>query len=310
MALRNLDGLAIFVEVVESRSFSAAAMKLQLSAALVSRRVRELEEEMGVHLINRSTRHLILTEAGEGFYRECARAIRAIDSARTMAVGLSDEPKGTLRVHAGIGIGQGLIAQAVANLKVKYPDISVDLDVSTERVNTLGRRYDVLIKTANLPEAGLDCREFGEVQRLIVASEDFLHRAGEPREPADLANFECLLLYGRRPPNEWQFIGPNGHYMVRVGGTFRSRSAVAVYIAAVNGLGIARIPEYVVQDRVDSRSLRVLFTDCVAPERALKAYFPRSPHTPAKVRAFLECLELADLETKRHLREFTGAELR
>jgi DNA-binding transcriptional LysR family regulator len=107
-----------------------------------------------------------------------------------------------------------------------------------------------------------------------------------------------LVLYGRRPPNEWKFLGPQGVYAVKINGTFRSTSALAVYMAALNGLGIARIPEYVMYGRADASQLRVLFDDSLIPERTLKAYYPRTRHLPAKVRIFLDCLREIDAAAK------------
>lgn len=289
--MHNLNDLAIFVKVVECGGITAAATVMQMSPALVSRRLRMLEEDIGVQLVNRSTRHLVLTEAGDGFYKECAQALSAIDEARRAASGLVGEPRGTLRIHAAVGVGHGLVTEAVTQFKARHQDVTVDLHISTERINSLQRGYDLIVRTAELTEAGLDCREFGYVRRFIVASPDYLRRAGVPRVPTDLTGFDCLVLYGRRPPNEWRFVGPDGIYTVRINGTFRSTSALAIYNAAVNGLGIARIPEYVLDGRADTDRLRILFDDCLPPERTLKAYYPRSRHVPAKVTAFLDSLQ-------------------
>jgi DNA-binding transcriptional LysR family regulator len=293
-----LNDLAIFVKVVECGGFTAAASHLQISPALASRRVSELEHDIGAQLINRSTRHLILTEVGEGFYAECVHALSVIDEARRAAVCMVDEPRGTLRLHSAVGVGHGLVTEALTLFKQRYPTLLVDLHISTERVNSLQHGYDLIIRTADLPESGLECCLFGSVRRVIVAAPSYLERKGAPTRPEDLARFDCLVLYGRRPPNEWKFLGPNGVYTVKINGTFRSTSALAVYMAALNGLGIARVPEYVMYGRADAGRLRVLFDDCLMPERTLKAYYPRTRHLPAKVRAFLECLREVDAAAK------------
>jgi len=294
----NLNDLAIFMKVVECGGFTAAATHLQISPALVSRRVGELEHDIGAQLINRSTRHIILTEAGESFYKECGHAFSIIDEARRTATCLVDEPRGTLRLHSAVGVGHGLVTEAVTLFKQRYPQVVIDLHISTERVNSLQRGYDLIVRTADLPEAGLECCRFGSVRRMIVAAPAYLKRVGAPLEPADLARFDCLVLYGRRPPNEWKFLGPQGVYAVKINGTFRSTSALAVYMAALNGLGIARIPEYVMYGRADASQLRVLFDDSLIPERTLKAYYPRTRHLPAKVRIFLDCLREIDAAAK------------
>ena len=306
--MEDLNDLAVFVKVVENAGFTAAAPALRMSAALVSRRLSHLEADMGVQLINRSTRHLVLTEAGEEFYKECVRVLAMIDAARASATGLSREPKGTLRVHAAVGVGQGLVTEAVTVFKQQYPDIGVDLHISSTRANYFQRGYDIVIKTAELEESGLQCREFGQIRHIVVASEQYLARAGVPKAPHDLADFECLLLYGRRPPNEWRFTSANSVYTVKVNGSFKSSSALAVYTAAVNDLGIARLPEYVLYGRSDAGKLRIIFDDCLPPERSLKAYYPRSRYVPAKVHAFMESVEQASQNSKSRLRDLQRAQ--
>ncbi len=292
--MENLNDLVIFVKVVEAGGFSSAAGALRMSPGLVSRRLRHLEEELGVQLVNRSTRHIGLTEAGEAFYKECARALAAIDAARSAAVGLSDEPRGTLKVHAAVGVGQSLVADAAIAFKQAYPDMTIDLHVGSHRVNLLKDGYDVVFKTSTVTDSSLECREFGYIRHVIVAAPDYLRRAGTPHAPEELQHHECLIQYGRRPPTDWYFLGPQGSYAVRVAGSFRSSSAVTLSTAAARGLGIAHVPEYVLYGHRHEGDLQVVFDDCVAPQRLLKAYYPRSRHLPAKVQAFLDCLDLVD----------------
>lgn len=294
--MENLNDLAIFVKVVETGGFSSAASALRISPALVSRRLRCLEEGLGVQLLNRSTRHIGLTEAGEAFYKDCAHAISAIEAARSAAIGLSEEPRGTLKVHAAVGVGQSLVAEAAIAFKLKYPDIAIDLHVGSHRVNLLKEGYDILLKTSALSDSSLDCREFGYIRHAIVASHDYLRRFGTPGEPEELQHHECLIQYGRRPPTDWFFVGPKGQYPVHVSGSFRSSSAVAICAAAEQGLGIAHLPEYVLGSAHREGRLKIVFDECVAPQRLLKAYYPRSRHLPAKVHAFLECLGSVDAD--------------
>lgn len=292
--MQNLNDLVAFVRVVEAGGISAAARELKMSPSLVSRRLRHLEEDMGVQLLNRSTRHIALTDAGEGFYKSCARAIASLEAARAAAVGYGDEPRGTLKVHAAVGVGQGMVTEAVIAFKHAFPDVEIDLNISSDRVNLLKSGYDILIKTSTLADSSLDVREFGPVRYVVVASPVYLHRAGVPECPPDLSRYECLIQYGRRPPTEWRFIGPQGTYGVKVSGSFWCSSAIAIRTAAARGLGIARVPKYVFHERAHDGELKVIFDDCVAAERTLKAYYPRSRHLPAKVQAFLDCLEHVD----------------
>jgi DNA-binding transcriptional LysR family regulator len=287
--MKNLNDLVIFTKVVEKGGISAAAATLSISPSLASRRLSQLEADMGVQLVNRSTRHISLTEAGKEFYESCTSALTMIESARLSALSLSNIPRGTLRIHSAYGVGQSWVSQATAIFKQKFPDVRIDLAIGSDHENLLRDGYDLIIKTSDLQDSSLDSRDFGSVRHLIVAAPSYLDRAGTPQQPAELASHECLIQYGWRPANEWYFIGPAGLYEVKVDGSFKSTSAMAIRHAALSGLGIARLPEYAL-DREARRDLKVIFEDCVAPMRMLKAFFPRAKNIPAKVSAFLECL--------------------
>lgn len=292
--MENLNDIVIFSQVVETGSLSSAARVLRMSPSCVSRRLRALEDSLGVQLISRSTRHITLTEAGDVFYAKCAPALAALNTARADTIGLSDKPRGTLRIHSAVGVGQWLVTEAATAFKVNYPDISVDLYIDSDRENLLRDGYDVVIKTSDMPDTSLACHDLGPVRRVIVASPSYIERVGRPRTPQDLVNHNCLLQYGRRPAAEWQFVGARGNFSVKVSGSFRSTNAIAICKAAAAGIGIARVPEYVLFGQPEEHKLQVVFDDCVSVERTLKAFYPRSQHLPAKVRVFLEYLDQAD----------------
>jgi DNA-binding transcriptional LysR family regulator len=249
---------------------------------------------MGVQLISRSTRHISLTEAGEVLYQKCAPALLILNTAQNDTASISDTPRGTFRVHSAVGVGQGLVTEAAAAFKLNYPDVSVDLYIDSDRENLMRDGYDVVIKTSDLTDSSLVSHELGPLRHIIVASPAYLERAGRPETPHDLVHHNCLLQYGRRPAAEWKFVGPQGGYTVRVSGSFSSTNAVALCKAAAMGVGIARLPEYVLYGQPDEKRLQVVFDDCVAIERGVKAFHPRSQHLPAKVRVFLEYLRAAD----------------
>jgi DNA-binding transcriptional LysR family regulator len=288
----NLNDIVIFTQVVETGSLSSAARFLRMSPSRVSRRLRALEDALGVQLISRSTRHITLTEAGEVFHAKCAPALTALNTARADTIGLSDKPRGTLRIHSAVGVGQWLVAEAATAFQANYPDISVDLYIDSDRENLLRDGYDVVIKTSDVPDTSLACHELGPVRHIIVASPSYLERNGRPRKPQDLANHNCLLQYGRRPA-EWQFVDARGHYSIKVSGSFRSTNAIST---AAAGIGIARVPEYVLYGQPEEQKLQIVFDDCVSVERSLRAFYPRSQHLPAKLRVFLEYLDQADTQ--------------
>ncbi len=291
----NLNDIVIFGQVVETGGLSSAARTLRMSPSRVSRRLRALEEALGVQLISRSTRHITLTEAGEVFYDKCAPALTALNAARADTIGISDKPRGTLRIHSAVGVGQWLVTEAATEFKLSYPEIAIDLYIDSDRENLLRDGYDVVIKTSDVPDTSLACHDLGPVRRVVVASPAYLKRAGVPQTPHDLVNHNCLLQYGRRPAAEWKFVGARGQpFSVKVSGSFRSTNAIAICKAAAAGIGIARVPEYVLYGQPEEHKLQIVFDNCVSVERTLKAFYPRSQHLPAKVRVFLEYLDQAD----------------
>jgi DNA-binding transcriptional LysR family regulator len=287
--MENLNDLLVFVKVVERCGISAAASVLDISPSLVSRRLRYLEQSMGVQLLNRSTRHISLTDAGRLFYESCSQALASIDAARLSATSLSSVPYGILRVHSAYGVGQSWVSRAITVFKQEFPDVSVDLVIGSDHENLMRDGYDLIIKTSDLQDSSLDHRDFGVVRHFVVAAPGYLRRCGRPKDPRDLTNHECLLQYGWRAANEWFFKDGNSTYAVKVDGTFKSTNAVVLRHAAASGLGITRLPEYVL-DGGRSDGLEIIFDDCVASTRLLRAFFPRSMHVPAKISAFLDCL--------------------
>jgi DNA-binding transcriptional LysR family regulator len=289
--MENLNDILVFVRVVEKGSFSTAARDLGLSAAAVSRHINQLESSLGVQLLKRSTRHLTVTDAGADFYKRCSQLVVGLEEARNAAIGYSTELKGALRIHATLGVGQRLVAPAVHEFLTAYPDLSVDLTIGTQPVNLLEHGLDVVIRSAFLTDSSLSCRELGPVHYSICVAKSYIEKHGTPREPKDLPRFNCLIHTGQPSPNEWRFKTPEGKETIVVSGSLRTNNGVALYEAVRGGLGIGRLPDYAASEEVKSGNLLMLFSDVTGWGRSIKAFYPRSQHQPAKVKAFLDFME-------------------
>lgn len=289
--MENLNDILVFVRVVEKGSFSTAARDLGLSAAAVSRHINQLEGSLGVQLLKRSTRHLTVTDAGADFYKRCSQLVLGLEEARNAAIGYNTELKGALRIHATLGVGQRLVAPAVHEFLTAYPELSVDLTIGTQPVNLLEHGLDVVIRSAMLSDSSLSCRELGPVRYSICAAKSYLDKHGTPSEPKDLPRFNCLIHTGQPAPNEWRFQTPEGKETVVVSGSLRTNNGVALYEAVRGGLGIGRLPDYAASEEVKAGHLTMLFSDVTGWGRSIKAFYPRSPHQPAKVKAFLDFME-------------------
>jgi DNA-binding transcriptional LysR family regulator len=289
--MENLNDILVFVRVVEKGSFSTAARDLGLSAAAVSRHINQLEASLGVQLLKRSTRHLTVTDAGADFYKRCSQLVLGLEEARSAAIGYNTELKGAIRVQATLGVGQRLVAPAVNEFLQAYPDLTVDLKIATHAMNLLEHGLDVVIRSAYVSDSSLSCRELGPVRYSVCASKAYLEKHGTPKEPRDLVNFNCLIHSGQPTSNEWRFTTANGRETVVVSGTLSTNNGVALQEAVSGGLGIGRMPDYAASEEVKTGRLVVLFPDVTGWGRSIKAFYPRSPHQPAKVRAFLDFME-------------------
>lgn len=289
----NLDDVIAFAKVVERQSFVDAARELRLSSSLISKRVTRLEETLGVQLINRSTRRLSLTDAGSEFYKGCAKAFAELDAARIAATELSEQLTGRLKVHATRGAGQRLLAEGMTEFMSRYPGMELELTIESGPVNLLRAGIDVLIRSAELKDSTLDYRDLGPIAYNLCASPQYLNTHGTPEDPRDLIRFNCLIHTGRQKPNEWDFTGPDGDFTVRVNGNFYTNDGSAMYRAAMMGLGIARIPDYMTGRRADleRNRLRLLLPGQLKSNRALRAYFPRSRRMPMKLQIFLDFMQ-------------------
>ncbi len=286
----NLSDIVVFVRVVEKQSFTAAARDLNLSPSAVSRHISHLEAGLGIQLIKRSTRRLVLTDIAVDFYEQCARIMRDLDKARSMASAHNAEIKGTLRVHATLGLGQRLVAPAVREFLSHYPDLNIDLNIGSHAVNVLEEGFDVVIRSAQVNDSSLALRELSPVRYSICATPGFLAKFGTPAEPRDLKNFNCLIHTGQTRANEWRFQDSGETFSVIVSGNLRTNNGIALYEAVMGGLGIARLPHYAVSDDLRSGTLVPLFRNVVGWGRSIKAFFPRSAHQPLRVRVFLDFL--------------------
>jgi DNA-binding transcriptional LysR family regulator len=295
-SVRNLDDLFVFAQVVEKKSITAAAKALRMSPSAVSRRLARLEEGLKVRLINRSTHHMSLTEGGRVFYRHCVRGLAEFERGISSTEGLNDELTGLLRIHASLGVGQCIVAPAIVDFAKAYPDIRIELEVSDAPVNLLEQNLDVSIRGKAFTDEGLN--NIISVQSVELFSAPYViccapsYLAGSPplRVPRDLPAHNCLIHTAQIMADEWWFVEKEGDYKIRVHGNFVTNNGSAVYHGALRGLGIARLPRYRIVEDLSKGRLQAFFTDKTKSDRAIKAYYPRMPRPPAKLRTFLAFL--------------------
>lgn len=290
-----LKDIAVFVKVVERKGFAAAGRDLGLAAPSVSKQIARLEAELGVALIHRTTHNLFLTDAGRELYERCVKGLAEIEAARAVATSYNDELKGTLRIHTTLSVGQSLIAPALVTFMAEHPEIRIHLEIGPVPVNLMEGEYDVAIRTKPRRErtpgnVSVGRRILGDVYQTVIASPKYLERHGRPERPEELQQRHCLVHVTQSTGESWAFATPAGDVTVRIDPMLRSNNWLSIREAAVEGLGIARLPDFAVRDELASGRLIALFPDLRRTDQQIQALFPLTQRMPAKLRLFLDFL--------------------
>lgn len=283
--------LLVFAHVVEHGSFSASARALGLTPSAVSRQVSRLEDRLGVRLLTRSTRQIVLTEAGRAFYERCAAIAADIDDAEALVTSLGGEARGTLRVNATVALAKSHLLPMFPEFLKRYPDISLRLELTDRPVDMVEEEIDVAIRfTEQVTDTSVVARRLAANQRVVCAAPSYLEQHGTPTEPEDLLSHNCLRVSTVSRWNDWSFVGPGGRRVLHVTGNFEANSADAVYHAALAGLGIARLSTYLVAGDLEEGRLVHLLPGYVHEEADILAIYPERKNLPAKVRVFIDFL--------------------
>lgn len=281
--------MRLFVRIVETGSFSAVARELGTIQPTVSKQLTALEEHLGVRLLNRTTRQLSPTEAGRKYHERCRHILDEVSDLESSLADLQNRTTGLLRVNAPVAFGQLHLLPLVFRFRRKYPGLAVDLTLNDRYVDLVQEGVDVAIRFGDLADSQVVARRVGAVNRVCVASPDYLRTRGTPRSPADLSAHNCIT-YNYLFSNEWQFEGPQGLLSVRVKGDFRANSAITIRAAALEGLGIAHMPVVFVQDDIDKHRLTLVLPEYGPPPVDIHAVYPSARFLSSKVRLFLDFL--------------------
>ncbi|MBO6508388.1 MAG: LysR family transcriptional regulator [Roseibium sp.] len=279
-----------FIQVVESKGFSAAAREMGRSKALVSKYVGELEDELGVRLLNRTTRQVSLTEVGEAYYKEAVEILQRIEDLQASVQSSHKEVRGRLRVSAPRSMGDDILNRAMMLFLVEHPDIVLDLRLEDRIVDLVEEGFDVAVRVTQLDDSSLIARKIAPFRTVLVASKEAIEKYGEPKVPADLAARPCIIDTNYRFKQNWAFQDNGEKLTVAVKGPLEVNSASAAREAARLGLGFLRTPLFFVRDDVASGDLVVLLENYEEPLRGIYAVYPHRRHLSAKVRAFVDFL--------------------
>lgn len=288
----DLQAVRLFVQVVDSRTFRAAAQSLGVPKSTVSLRVAQLEDQLGERLLERTTRRLRLTDAGAAYYRSAVTALEALrDAERTLSERQS-RPSGRLRVTTTIEGGQFTFAAVFAEYLRRYPEVELDVFLTDRRVDLIEEGVDLAIRSGQLPDSGLVARRLKLKGALrCYASPHYLEARGKPRHPRELERHDCLVMSGQREPLAWRFSVAGRASVFRVRARAVANSFVVLGEFANAGLGIAMMPSAVAADWVEAGALREVLRAFVPATGLFHAVYPSARHLSAKVRALLDLLD-------------------
>jgi DNA-binding transcriptional LysR family regulator len=268
-----LDDIRIFLAVAEAASFSKVAKSLDVAVSSVSRRIEALETSLGTPLFYRTSRVVMLTDAGEQFLPRAKNMLAELDDARQSISSLSEDPRGLLTVTAPSSFGRRHVAPAVISFLKLYPLMEIDLHLSDHIVDLSAQRVDVAIRLGALPDSDLVATRLASFERLVCASPAYLKKFGTPATPADLLQHNCLTLATSPAPVDWwRFAGVNRNAALPVRGTLRTDDTDSLLQAAVAGVGIVHLASWLVSDMIVAGKLVPLFGGA-APSAAHKSPF-------------------------------------
>src|ERR1700704_2384401 len=241
----KLTSIKAFTKVVQHGSFAAAARELRLSRSAVSKYVIDLEQDLGVQLLLRTTRSAAPTENGQAYFERCTAILAELEEADLAVTRLQVEPRGILRVNAPMSFGTLHLGRAVADFMAKYPQLQIQLILSDQLIDPVQEGFDVTLRIADLPSSSLIARKVAPVPRVVCAAPSYLDRHGTPEHPNDLRRHACLSYGHLATGNQWKLTGPDGDHWIQAPWTLCTNNAEVLRDAAVKGRGIALLPTFI-----------------------------------------------------------------
>ncbi|MBC7313991.1 MAG: LysR family transcriptional regulator [Rhizobium sp.] len=287
----TLTRIRAFIDVVEAEGFSAAARKTGRSKALLSKYVRELEDELGALLLNRTTRQFSMTEAGHTYYRSATEILKEIDSLADLVRENITDLKGKLKITVPRTFIDAEVGQSLIDFATENPDLSLEIVAEDRFVDLVEEGFDLAIRITKLDDSALIAKKLSDFRVYACATPAFVEMHGPLDHPQDLSRVAFLVDTNSRAHNTVRFVDPQGGAIsVAVSGPIEVNSPLATLRAARAGLGVAMIPDFIARPYIETGELVSLFDDYLPKDRGIYAVYPHRRYLPAKVRAFVDYL--------------------
>ncbi|MBJ6763573.1 LysR family transcriptional regulator [Myxococcaceae bacterium JPH2] len=284
----DLNELLIFARVVQTGSFTAAARGLRMPKSTVSRKLSELEERIGAQLLQRTTRKLHLTEVGRAYYEHCERVVAEAEAAELAVTRMQAGPQGLLRVTTPLTFS--FIAPLVQTFLKRYPDVQLELLCTDRAVDLMEEGFDLAVRAGKLADSSLMARRLGDIERVAVASPEYLKARGTPRTPADLTKHDCLIFGTTLEGNVWTLHAGGRSVDVKVSGRLVVNEPDMLRAVTMAGAGIALLPSLHSAEDLTSGRLQRVLPDWSSAGAPVHAVYPPTRHHVPKVMAFVEFL--------------------
>ncbi len=287
---QDLARIRAFVQVFDAGGFSAAARLHGRSKALLSKYVTDLEDHLGVRLMNRTTRQLSLTEAGEAYYREASQLLAQLDELDASILDQTAAPRGLLRVSAPRNFGEMILAPAIFAFLAAHPEVSLDLRLEDRFVDLVEEGIDLALRISAAQDSSLIARKIADMAHSAVASPRYIAAHGAPERPENLRQHAAIVDTNLQGQANWHFVEAGETISVRVAGQVRVNSPLSARDAALAGLGIALLPGYLADPLIASGALTRVLSGFMSTGSSLQAVYPHRRHLAGKVRALIDHL--------------------
>ncbi|RWE73015.1 LysR family transcriptional regulator [Mesorhizobium sp.] len=284
----RLDAMSLFVATVEAGSLSAAARRASVPLATVSRKLSDLEKHLKTRLLNRSTRRLALTDAGQSYFAACRRILAEVNEAERTAAGEYSSPTGELVITAPVVFGRLHVLPVITDFLAVYPQVDVRLTLSDRITQLVEEHIDLALRIGELPDSAMVAIRVGSIRRIVCASPAYLASHGTPEKPSELAGHSCVTFEGLASPATWSFGAGKTETTIPVRSRLQVNTAEAAIDAAIAGLGLTKVLSYQADTAVRAGALRVVLEPFEPPPWPVSLVHAGQGRLPVKLRAFLD----------------------
>lgn len=286
----KLSCMQLFVKVVENGSFSGAAKETGTSRSVVTKHVMWLEDNLGVRLLNRSTRKLNLTQVGTFYYDRCLEILVELEETDSEATQLHQEARGTLTINAPPYFGTYFLTPIITAYTINYPRVHFNLVLNSSVVDVIESGIDIAFRFGELSDSSLVAQKVARTKMVVCGSPAYLKQSGYPKVPENLQHHNCLVNFGLPPRNTWNFRRDTWDTAIKVNGNFEASTADAVRTAAIAGMGLANLPLYMIRNDLEVGNLIAILKESEWPATNIYVVYPHRIHLSAKVKTFLDFL--------------------